>query len=89
MWWRNVWSRACGCARWWYWPASGAAEFGLFRVLMFVSMFSSALFQPGLTEALVQRKDITPIMSPPRGGPASIRFGGASALFAVPRWSPG
>jgi O-antigen/teichoic acid export membrane protein len=40
--------------------ALGAAEFGLFRVLIFVSMFSISVLQPGLTEALVQRKDLTP-----------------------------
>ncbi len=38
--------------------ALGAAEFGLFRVLLVVSMLSSTLLQPGLAEVLVQRKDV-------------------------------
>jgi len=38
--------------------ALGAAEFGLFRVVMIVAMLSCVLFQPGLLEALVQRKDV-------------------------------
>lgn len=37
----------------------GAAEFGLLRVLMVVGMFSLTAFQPGLTEALVQRKHLS------------------------------
>ena len=64
--------------------ALGAAEFGLFRVLMFVSMFSSALFQPGLTEALVQRRDITlDHESTAWWASVALGFGGASALFAL------
>src|SRR5689334_14442123 len=38
--------------------ALGAAEFGLLRVLMVVAVFATTGLQPGLTEALVQRKDL-------------------------------
>src|SRR5262249_35459851 len=36
----------------------GSAEFCLFRVLAVISTLSIILFQPGLREALVQRKDL-------------------------------
>ena len=63
--------------------ALGAAEFGLFRVLIFVCMFSIALFQPGLTEALVQRKDITSDHeSTAWWVSVALGFGGAGALYA-------
>ncbi len=39
----------------------GAAEFGLFRVLMVVAVFSISGLQPGLTEALVQRKKLSAV----------------------------
>jgi O-antigen/teichoic acid export membrane protein len=38
--------------------ALGAAEFGLFRVLMIIAMGACLLLQPGLMQALVQRKDL-------------------------------
>jgi len=37
----------------------GAAEFGVFRVLMVVGMFSITALEPGLAEALVQRKNLS------------------------------
>lgn len=64
--------------------ALGAAQFGVFRVLLFVCVFSSTLLQPGLIEALVQRKNITPhhesaawLVSVASG------VGGASLLFTM------
>lgn len=38
--------------------ALSAAEFGLFKVLMAISLLAMLLIEAGLTEALVQRKDI-------------------------------
>ncbi len=39
--------------------ALGAAEFGIFRVLLVVAMLSVTALQPGLMEALVQRRRLT------------------------------
>src|SRR5579885_865578 len=41
--------------------ALGAAEFGLFRVLMVVAAFSIAGLEAGLAESLVQRKDLNAV----------------------------
>jgi O-antigen/teichoic acid export membrane protein len=41
--------------------ALGAAEFGLLRVLMVVAAFATTILQPGLAEALVQRKELSPV----------------------------
>ncbi len=41
--------------------ALGAAEFGILRVLMVVAAFATTILQPGLTEALVQRKNLNPV----------------------------
>jgi O-antigen/teichoic acid export membrane protein len=40
--------------------ALGAAQFGLLRVLMVVGLFATTMLQPGLAQALVQRREINP-----------------------------
>src|SRR5690242_16009817 len=41
--------------------ALGAAEFGLLRVLMVVAAVATTVAQPGLAEALVQRKELSAV----------------------------
>ena len=47
--------------------ALGAAEFGVFRVLLVAAVFAITGLQPGLIEALVQRKNLNALMKPPPG----------------------
>jgi len=61
----------------------GAAELGLFRVLLVLVMFSGTALQPGLTEALVQRKNLSPVQES-TAWLISVGLGliGAAALYA-------
>jgi O-antigen/teichoic acid export membrane protein len=78
----------------------GAAEFGVFRVLMVVGMFSVTGLQPGVLEALVQRRDLRPVhestawfISIALGlGGVVVLYAGApviARLMVMPRLVPG
>jgi O-antigen/teichoic acid export membrane protein len=63
--------------------ALGAAEFGVFRVLLVVGMIAITALEPGLVEALVQRKDLTAVHESSAWF-ASLALGlaGVAALYA-------
>jgi O-antigen/teichoic acid export membrane protein len=62
----------------------GAAEFGVFRVLMVVGMFALTGLQPGVLEALVQRRKLSPVHeSTAWFGSVALGLGGVAALYAA------
>jgi O-antigen/teichoic acid export membrane protein len=63
--------------------ALGAAEFGVFRVLLVTGMVSCMALQPGLIEALVQRKNLSAAHeSSALFVSAALGLGGAGILYA-------
>jgi O-antigen/teichoic acid export membrane protein len=63
--------------------ALGAAEFGVFRVLMVMSFFAITLLQPGLAEALIQRREINASHESTAWWiSVGLGLGGASVLYA-------